>query len=90
MTAWTVDAWRASFLAVGGTLSLHDGALVVGWLLTDAEQDRAAAEVSREIAGNPARIAAVRDLLAPPCVADDSKPVTWLTHFTQGAARSVR
>lgn len=62
--AWTATAWHASFRAVGGTLSFHDGALVVGWLLTDAEQDRAAAEVSREIAGNPERIAAVRKLIA--------------------------
>ena len=64
MTAWNAAAWRDSFVAVGGTLSLHDGALVVGRLLTNVEQDRAAAEVSREIAGNPERVAAVREMIA--------------------------
>ena len=87
MTAWTAAAWHTSFRAVGGTLSLHDGELVVGWLLNDAQQDRAAAEVAREIADNPARIAAVRDLLATPHVADDSKPEFdasgWLRGMTQ-------
>jgi len=87
MTAWTATAWHSSFRAVGGTLSLHDGALVVGWLLNDAEQDRAAAEVAREIADNPARIAAVRDLLAMPHLAGDSEPEfdasAWLRSLTQ-------
>jgi len=86
VTAWTATAWHSSFRAVGGTLSLHDGALVVGWLLKDAEQDRAAAEVAREIADNPARIAAVRDFLATPHVAGDSEPEfdasAWLRSLT--------
>ena len=85
--AWTATAWHASFRAVGGTLSLHDGALVVGWLLNDAEQDRAAAEMAREIAHNPARISAVRGLLATPYVADHSRQELdapqWLSTLSQ-------
>ncbi|MCK8457041.1 hypothetical protein [Sphingomonas faeni] len=63
MTDWNAATWRASFLAVGGTLTLHDGELIAGWRLDNPEQDRAAADVFREIYDNPARFAIVRKMV---------------------------
>ncbi len=63
MTAWNAAAWRASFLAVGGTLTLHDGELIVGWRLDDPAQDRAAADVFSDIRGNSARFAIIRSMV---------------------------
>lgn len=63
MTAWNAAAWRASFLAVGGTLTLHDGELIAGWRLDSPEQGRAAADAFREIHDNPARFAVIRKMV---------------------------
>lgn len=63
MTAWNAEAWRASFMAVGGTLTLHDGELIAGWRLDTPEQDRAAADVFQEVCGHPASLAIIREMV---------------------------
>lgn len=82
MTAWDAASWRNSFAAVGGTLTLHQGELIAGWRLDDPAQDRAAADVFREICDNPVRLEIIRkmveavDSIYPK--ADAFEPTAWL------------